>query len=75
MLTGERTSTMPTVTAAAVAATAGLMAMLDRHEVEAVMAHELAHVANRDTLIMTVTATVALIVIVVIVVIVVVLSI
>ena len=44
---------------AAVAATAGLMAMLDRDEVEAVMAHELAHVANRDTLIMTMVATIA----------------
>jgi heat shock protein HtpX len=44
---------------AAVAATAGLMAMLDRDEVEAVMAHELAHVANRDTLVMTMVATIA----------------
>jgi heat shock protein HtpX len=44
---------------AAVAATAGLMAMLDRDEIEAVMAHELAHVANRDTLIMTMVATIA----------------
>lgn len=44
---------------AAVAATAGLMAMLNRDEVEAVMAHELAHVANRDTLIMTMVATIA----------------
>jgi heat shock protein HtpX len=44
---------------AAVAATAGLMAMLNRDEIEAVMAHELAHVANRDTLIMTMVATIA----------------
>lgn len=44
---------------AAVAATAGLMAMLDRDEIEAVMAHELAHVANRDTLVMTMVATIA----------------
>jgi heat shock protein HtpX len=44
---------------AAVAATAGLMAMLSRDEIEAVMAHELAHVANRDTLIMTMVATIA----------------
>lgn len=44
---------------AAVAATAGLMAMLNRDEVAAVMAHELAHVANRDTLIMTMVATIA----------------
>ncbi len=44
---------------AAVAATSGLMNMLDREEVAAVMAHELAHVKNRDTLIMTMTATIA----------------
>ena len=44
---------------AAVAATTGLLAMLDRDEVAAVMAHELAHVKNRDTLIMTMTATIA----------------
>lgn len=44
---------------AAVAATTGLMRMLDRDEIAAVMAHELAHVQNRDTLVMTVTATLA----------------
>jgi heat shock protein HtpX len=44
---------------AAVAATRGLLEMLDEREVAAVMAHELAHVKNRDTLIMTVTATIA----------------
>lgn len=44
---------------AAVAATTGLMAMLNRDEIEAVMAHELAHVSNRDTLIMTMVATIA----------------
>ena len=44
---------------AAVAATRGLLAMLDRREIRGVMAHELAHVKNRDTLTMTVTATVA----------------
>jgi heat shock protein HtpX len=44
---------------AAVAATTGLMNMLDRDEVEGVMAHELAHVKNRDTLIMTMVATIA----------------
>jgi heat shock protein HtpX len=44
---------------AAVAATSGLLQMLDRDEVAAVMAHELAHVRNRDTLVMTVTATLA----------------
>ena len=44
---------------AAVAATTGLLALLSREEVEAVMAHELGHVRNRDTLIMTMTATIA----------------
>ena len=44
---------------AAVAATVGLLNMLDRREVRGVMAHELAHVKNRDSLTMTVTATVA----------------
>ncbi len=44
---------------AAVAATTGLMAMLSRDELAGVMAHELAHVKNRDTLIMTMVATIA----------------
>ena len=44
---------------AAVAATTGLLAILNREEVAGVMAHELAHVRNRDTLIMTMTATIA----------------
>lgn len=44
---------------AAVAATTGLLRMLDRREIRGVMAHELAHVKNRDTLTMTVTATIA----------------
>lgn len=44
---------------AAVAATTGLLSMLNRDEVEGVMAHELAHVKNRDTLIMTMVATIA----------------
>jgi heat shock protein HtpX len=44
---------------AAVAATTGLLQMLNRDEVAGVMAHELAHIKNRDTLIMTVTATIA----------------
>ena len=44
---------------AAVAATSGLLQMLSRDEVAAVMAHELAHVKNRDTLVMTMTATIA----------------
>lgn len=44
---------------AAVAATSGLLERLSTNEVAGVMAHELAHVRNRDTLIMTVTATIA----------------
>ena len=44
---------------AAVAATTGLLNALSREEVAAVMAHELAHVQNRDTLTMTITATLA----------------
>lgn len=44
---------------AAVAATTGLLGMLSREEIRGVMAHELAHVKNRDTLTMTVTATIA----------------
>ena len=44
---------------AAVAATTGLLRMLNENEVAGVMAHELAHVKNRDTLTMTVTATIA----------------
>src|SRR6478735_9956215 len=44
---------------AAVAATRGLLHMLERREVRGVMAHELAHVKHRDTLTMTITATIA----------------
>ncbi len=44
---------------AAVAATTGIMKLLSRDELAGVMAHELAHVKNRDTLVMTVAATVA----------------
>ncbi len=44
---------------AAVAATTGLLQRLTSDELAGVMAHELAHVKNRDTLIMTITATVA----------------
>jgi heat shock protein HtpX len=44
---------------AAVAVTTGLLQMLSREEVAGVLAHELAHVRNRDTLTMTITATIA----------------
>lgn len=44
---------------AAVAATTGLLRTLTPEEVAGVMAHELAHVQNRDTLTMTITATIA----------------
>jgi heat shock protein HtpX len=44
---------------AAVAATTGLLRHLSHEEIAGVMAHELAHVRNHDTLIQTITATVA----------------
>jgi heat shock protein HtpX len=44
---------------AAVAATTGLLDRLTPEEVAGVMAHELTHVRNRDTLTMTITATIA----------------
>lgn len=44
---------------AAVAASTGLLQQLTPQEVAGVMAHELAHIQNRDTLIMTITATFA----------------
>lgn len=42
-----------------VAVTEGLLSMLTRDEIKSVIAHELGHIRNRDTLIMTVAATVA----------------
>jgi heat shock protein HtpX len=44
---------------AAVAASEGLLRMLSKEEVSGVLAHELAHVKNHDTLTMTVAATIA----------------
>jgi heat shock protein HtpX len=44
---------------AAVAVTTGLMQSLNRDELAGVIAHELAHIKNRDTLLMTITATIA----------------
>jgi heat shock protein HtpX len=44
---------------AAVCATTGLLDQLSYEELAGVMAHELAHIKNRDTLIMTITATIA----------------
>ena len=44
---------------AAVAATTGLLQTLSQEEVAGVIAHELAHIKNHDTLTMTITATIA----------------
>ena len=44
---------------ATIAATTGIIKILNRDELGGVIAHELAHVGNRDTLIMTMVATVA----------------
>ncbi|MBW8309967.1 MAG: zinc metalloprotease HtpX [Candidatus Paracaedibacteraceae bacterium] len=44
---------------AAVAATTGLLQLLDSRQISGVIAHELAHIANRDTLTMTLAATLA----------------
>jgi heat shock protein HtpX len=44
---------------AAVAVTTGLLEQLSRDELAGVISHELAHVKNRDTLTMTITATLA----------------
>ncbi len=44
---------------AAVAVTNGIVNLLDREELEGVLAHEISHVKNRDTLISVVAATIA----------------
>lgn len=44
---------------AVIAATTGLLQILDRNELEGVMAHEMAHVGNRDMLVMTVAVVLA----------------
>ena len=44
---------------AVVAATTGLLAMLNRQELEGVIAHELSHIQNRDMLVMTVAVVLA----------------
>lgn len=44
---------------AAVAVTNGLLRLLNRTEIEGVLAHELAHIKNRDTLVGTIAATLA----------------
>ena len=43
----------------AVAVTLGLLGLMSREELEGVIAHELAHIKNRDTLTMTIAATIA----------------
>ncbi len=44
---------------AVISVTKGLLELLDEDELKGVLAHELAHVKNRDTLIMTITAAIA----------------
>jgi heat shock protein HtpX len=44
---------------AAVAATIGILSLLNDNELSGVMAHELAHIKHRDTLISTIAATIA----------------
>ena len=44
---------------AAVAATGGILSLLDDEELKGVIAHEISHIKNRDTLIATIAATIA----------------
>lgn len=50
-------ATGPTPERGVVAVTTGLLSILDARELRGVLAHELAHVANRDTLVATIAAT------------------
>ena len=55
----ERFRHRPQPENAAVAASSGLLRMMSKEEIAGVLGHELAHVKNRDTLTMTVAATIA----------------
>lgn len=44
---------------ASIAVTTGILQLLDEHELRGVLAHELAHVKNRDVLVATIAATIA----------------
>jgi heat shock protein HtpX len=44
---------------ASIAVTSGILTLLDRHELRGVLAHELAHIKNRDILVTTIAATIA----------------
>jgi len=51
-------ATGPSPAKGIVAFTAGILQAMDKHEIEGVLAHELAHIKNRDMLTMTIAATV-----------------
>ena len=44
---------------ASIAVTTGILTLLDKHELRGVLAHELAHIKNRDILVSTIAATLA----------------
>ena len=54
----SRTPSRPPASVASTVASTGLLETLNREELAGVIAHELAHVKNRDTLTMTVAATI-----------------